>query len=96
MNPIEFDFHNEIKIIQKNYENNNSQNILYELYGVVTCTNQTEPTEQHFVAFCKCSINNKWYKYDYTKISDSINDIQKDIIEYKVPFVLFYKKRYNI
>ena len=95
MNPIEFDFHNEIKIIQKNYENNNSQNILYELYGVVTCTNQTEPTEQHFVAFCKCSINNKWYKYDYMKISDSINDIQKDIIEYKVPFVLFYKKRYN-
>jgi len=58
--------------------------------------NQTEPTEQYFVAFCKCSINNKWYKYDDMKISDSINDIQKDIIEYKVPFVLFYKKRYNI
>ena len=96
INPIEFDFHNEFEITQKNYQNNKNQNISYELYGVVTCINQNEPTEQHFVAFCKCSINNKWYKYDDTNVSDSINDIQKEIIEYKVPFVLFYKKRYNI
>jgi ubiquitin C-terminal hydrolase len=104
INPIEFDFHNEIKIdnflvssflIQKNYENNENQNISYELYGVVTCINQNEPTEQHFVAFCKCSINNKWYKYDdieVIEIGDSINIIQKDIIEYKTPIILFYKR----
>jgi ubiquitin C-terminal hydrolase len=93
MNHIELDFYNEIKILQKEYENNNTPKISYELYGVVTCINQTELTEQHFVAFCKSSINNKWYKYDDNEVSDSINDIQKDILKYKIPFVLFYKKK---
>ena len=94
MNPIELEFYNEIKIIQKNYENDHNLKILYELYGVVTCINQTEPTEQHFVAFCKSSINNKWYKYDDMKVSDSINNIEKDILKYKIPFALFYKKKF--
>ena len=94
MYPTEFVFYNDINIMENKYENNNSQNIFYELYGVVTCTNYIEPSEQHFVSFCKSSINNKWYKYDDKEVSDSINDIQKDIMEYKTPIILFYKKKF--
>ena len=88
MYPTEFVYNNNINIIQ----NNNNQKIPYELYGVVTCINYNEPIEEHFISFCKNSINDKWYKYDNIEVSDPINNIQKDIIEYKTPIVLFYKK----
>jgi hypothetical protein len=87
--PIE-DFDKEINIMQNIYENNNGLNIPYELYGAVTCINYNEPTEEHFISFCKN--NNKWYKYHDIEVSKPINDIQKDILEYKTPIILFYKK----
>ena len=90
MYPIEFIFDKEINIMQNIYENNNGLNIPYELYGVVTCINYNEPTEEHFISFCKN--NNKWYKYHDIEVSKPINDIQKDILEYKTPIILFYKK----
>ena len=94
MNPIEFDFYNEIKIMQRDEsENSNNQEISYNLNGVVTCINQNEPTEQHFVSFCKNQNNKYWYKYDNIEVSEPINDTQKDIIEYKTPFVCFYNKK---
>ena len=89
--PVKINF-NDIFNITRLSKNNDISQIFYELYGVVTLTNQNEQKE-NFVAFCKSPINNKWYKFDDTKVSNSISDIKKNIINYKIPYILFYKKQ---
>ncbi len=59
----------------------------YDLYGVITHIGRS-----YFVAFCKSPVDNKWYKYN-DAIVYSINNVQKEIIEFGIPDVLFYQKR---
>ena len=64
--------------------------LIYNLYAVITCINDNK-INKYYIASCKSPINNKWYKYNDEKVS-SINNIQKEIIDFETPLVLFYQK----
>ena len=64
--------------------------IFYSLYGVITHIGQSGPNA-HFVASCKSSIDNKWYRFNDAFVNP-ITNIQKEIIEFGTPYILFYQK----
>ena len=61
----------------------------YNLYGVISDIGKKNIS--HFVSSCKSSIDNKWYRYDDTKVIP-ITNVEKDVIQYGNPYILFYKK----
>ena len=67
-----------------------SPRITYSLYGVITHLGQSGPNA-HFVASCKSPIDKKWYRFNDAIISP-INDVQKEVIEFGTPYILFYQK----
>ena len=64
--------------------------MIYNLYGVITHIGQSGPNA-HFIASCKSSIDNKWYKFNDAIVS-SISNFQKEVIELGTPYILFYQK----
>ena len=64
--------------------------IIYSLYGVITHIGQSGPNA-HFVASCKSPIDHKWYRYN-DSIVTPIKDIQKEVIDFGTPYILFYYK----
>ena len=58
----------------------------YELVGVISHLG-TSDMSGHFIAFCKNSINKKWYKFNDAIVTES--NIQ-EVISFGVPYVLFY------
>ena len=86
---VKLDFMEEIDITQYVLEKDMPK-ILYNLYGVITHIGQSGPSA-HFVASCKSPINNKWYRYNDAFVNP-INNVQKEIIEYGTPYILFYQK----
>ena len=64
--------------------------IIYNLYGVITHIGQSGPSA-HFVASCKSPIDNKWYRYN-DAIVTPLSNIQKEIIDFGTPYILFYQK----
>ena len=65
--------------------------IIYNLYGIITYTDQSDSNE-YFVASCKSPIDKKWYRYNDSKVS-LIENVQKEIIEFEKPYILFYQKK---
>ena len=68
-------------------------NITYNLYGVISHIGQSGPNA-HFIASCKSPVDNKWYRYNDAIVSP-INDVQKEVIEFGTPYILFYRKINN-
>ena len=64
--------------------------ILYKLYGVITHIGPSGPNA-HFVASCKSPVNNIWYRYDDSSVNQ-ITNVQQDIINFPIPYILFYQK----
>ena len=64
--------------------------LIYNLNGVITHYGQLGPNA-HFIGFCKSPINNKWYKYNDAFINP-VEDVQKEIINFGTPYILFYQK----
>ena len=64
--------------------------IIYSLNGVITHIGQSGPNA-HFVASCKSPIDNKWYRYN-DAIVNPINNVEKEIIDFETPYILFYQK----
>ena len=65
--------------------------IIYNLYGVITHIGQSGPNA-HFVASCKSPIDNKWYRYNDSFVNP-IENVQKEIIDFGTPYILFYHKQ---
>ena len=66
--------------------------ITYNLYGVITHIGQSGPSA-HFVASCKSPVDNKWYRYNDAIVTPiKSNNIQKEVIDFCTPYILFYKK----
>ena len=64
--------------------------IIYSLYGVVTHIGKNDLND-HFVASCKNPIDNKWYRFN-DAIINQITDVQKEVIEFGTPYILFYQR----
>ena len=64
--------------------------IIYNLYGVISNIDGSG-SNAHFVASCKSPIDKKWYRYNDSRVNQ-IENIQKEIIEFGTPYILFYEK----
>ena len=64
--------------------------IIYNLYGVISFVSENK-LNQYFIASCKNPVDWNWYRYKDINITP-IKDIQKEVIEYGTPCILFYKK----
>ena len=48
--------------------NKNKEQIIYELYGVVN--HYGTMGGGHYTAYCKNFLNNKWYEFDDSRVSE--------------------------
>jgi ubiquitin C-terminal hydrolase len=67
-----------------------TNNLIYELYGVITHIGQSGPNA-HFVATCKSPIDHRWYRYNDAMVHQ-INNLQKELFDFGTPYILFYRK----
>ena len=86
---VKLDFSETIDITQFVLKKDKPQ-IIYNLYGVITHIGQSGPNA-HFVASCKNPIDYKWYRFNDAFVNP-INNLQKDVIEFGTPYILFYSK----
>jgi len=86
---VKIDFYENIDITQFVLQKDKPR-ITYNLYGVITHIGKSGPNA-HFVASCKSPINNRWYRYN-DAIVNEITNIQKDVIEFGTPYILFYQR----
>ena len=89
---VKLDFGEKIDITDYVLQKDN-QRIIYILYGVITHIGQSGPSA-HFVASCKSPVDFKWYRYNDAMVNP-INDLQKDVIDFGTPYILFYQKVNN-
>ena len=47
--------------------------------------------EGYYIAYCRDPITNQWYKYNDSFVTN-VNDFQKEIINYGIPYYLFIQK----
>ena len=90
---VKLDFSETIDISQFVLQKDMPQ-IIYNLSGVITHIGQSGPSA-HFVASCKSPVDNKWYRYNDSMVSP-INNVQKEIIDFGTPYILFYQKNNNL
>ena len=69
----------------------NNQSIIYDLIGVVTHMGESGASG-HFIATCKSPINGLWYQYN-DDLAYRVHDFNKEILNYAMPYILFYQKR---
>jgi len=81
---------NEVIDITKFVLKKDKPQINYILYGVITHYGQSGPNS-HFIASCKSPIDDKWYRYN-DSIVEPVSNIQKEILEFGTPYILFYQK----
>ena len=86
---VKLDFCETIDITQYVLQKDKNQ-ITYNLYAVITHIGQSGPSA-HFVASCKSPIDQNWYRYNDAFVNQ-INNLQKDVINFGTPYILFYQK----
>ena len=86
---VKLDFNEVIDITQFVIQKDKPQ-LIYSLYGVITHIGESGPNA-HFIASCKSPIDNQWYRYNDAMVNP-INNVQKDIIDFGTPYILFYSK----
>jgi hypothetical protein len=65
----------------------------YKLMGVISHIGESG-MEGHFIAYCKDPITKKWYKYN-DSIVNEVEDFKKEVIDFAMPYLLFYEKIKN-
>ena len=87
---VKLNFTESIDITQFVLQKDKPQ-IIYNLYGVITHIGQSGPNA-HFVASCKSPVDYRWYRFN-DSIVNPINNLQKEVIEFGTPYILFYQKQ---
>ena len=64
--------------------------VKYKLIGVITHLGESGMSG-HFIAFCKDPLNFKWYKFNDAIVSP-VSDFKKEVIDFGMPYLLFYQK----
>jgi len=73
-----------------NYIQYNNSGYDYKLIGVITHMGESG-MGGHFIAYCCDPLFEKWYKYNDAIVSEVI-DFQNEVINYAMPYLLFYQK----
>lgn len=84
---MKFEFYEYLNIQQ--YIDIKNFGFSYKLNGVVASLDK-RGEDKHFIAFCRSPIDQKWYKYDDTKVSLVVKS--EDEIFKTNPSILFYEK----
>ena len=85
---IKLQFYLQINV--SNYIENKNSGCIYDLIGVVTHMGDSSENG-HFIASCRNPMNNCWYQYNDDLVFP-INDFNKQVLNYAMPYILFYKK----
>ena len=88
---VKLNFKEFIDIKKYVHINNNNGNYSYQLYAIVTHLGPSSMSG-HFIAFCKSSIDNQWYKYNDSQVN-LIGNFFNDIHEFGCPYILFYEAK---
>ena len=74
-----------------NYIEKKDTGCRYQLIGVITHLGESSMSG-HFIAYCRDPINKtSWYKYNDAIVSD-VSDFKKEVIDFAMPYLLFYQK----
>ena len=65
----------------------------YKLIGVINHLGESG-MGGHFIAYCKDPITKNWYKYN-DSIVNEVKDFKKEVIDFAMPYLLFYEKIKN-
>ena len=74
----------------RNYIEYKNTGTNYKLIGVITHIGESSMSG-HFIAYCSDPITGKWYKYN-DAIVNEVNNFQNDVINFAMPYLLFYQK----
>jgi ubiquitin C-terminal hydrolase len=86
---VKINFTEELNLSK--YIENKETGYIYDLIGIITYLDKCNDNESS-IAYCKDPLNGKWYKYNDTNV-DEINDFKKEVIDFAIPYLLFYQKR---
>ena len=81
------------KYIEKEKKDENKENeiIQYDLIGVISHLGESSDAG-HFIAYCRDPIKTEnWYKYNDSFVT-KVEDFQKEVVDFGMPYVLFYQK----
>ena len=70
-----------------NYISLKNGNTVMQLYAVI-CHYGPSSMSGHFIAYCRHRVNNKWYKYNDSIVTECT---QKNEYYNGMPYILFYK-----
>ncbi len=73
-----------------NYIQYNNTGANYKLIGVITHMGESGMSG-HFIAYCLDPISGLWHKYN-DAIVTPVNNFQSEVINYAMPYLLFYQK----
>ena len=73
-----------------NYIEYNNTGCNYKLVGVITHMGESG-MGGHFIAYCLEPLSQEWYKYN-DSIVTKVRDFQGEVINYAMPYLLFYQK----
>ena len=76
-----------------NYVEEKSFGCKYQLIGVITHLGESGMSG-HFISFCKDPFTFKWYKFNDAIVS-LVEDFKKEVIDFGMPYLLFYQKENN-
>ena len=88
---VKLEFYTEINLINFIEARQNNEIIMYDLIGVITHMGESG-TSGHFIASCKNPIDGLWYQYNDDLVF-KIKDFNKQVLNYAMPYVLFYQRR---
>ena len=77
-----------------NYIEFQQTGVNYKLIGVISHIGESG-MGGHFIAYCRDPITDKWHKYNDAIVTD-VKDFQNEIINFAMPYLLFYQKINNI
>ena len=86
---IKINFYLELNL--NNYIELQNTGTQYELFGVITHIGESG-MGGHFIAYCKNPISHDWNRYN-DSIVNKVDNFKKDVIDYAMPYLLFYQKR---
>ena len=76
-----------------NYIEYKNTGTYYKLIGVITHIGESSMSG-HFIAYCRDPLTDKWDKYNDAIVTE-VKDFQSEVINFAMPYLLFYQKINN-
>ena len=85
---VKINFYEDLNLY--NYIEYKNTGFNYKLIGVITHIGESGMSG-HFIAYCRDPITFQWNKYNDSIVSP-VNNFQTEVINFAMPYLLFYQK----